>query len=52
MAASLNNIGNVYRAQDNYPKALEYYFKALKLNEELENKINIAQNFFAVDLRM
>ncbi len=34
-AKSLGEIGNAYFGQSNYPKALEFQFKALKLNEEL-----------------
>jgi tetratricopeptide (TPR) repeat protein len=42
MAANLGNIGNVYHAQSDYPKALEYYFKALKMDEELGDKRGMA----------
>jgi adenylate cyclase len=38
----LNNIGVVYWYQSDYPKALEYYFKALKIDEELSDKSEIA----------
>ena len=41
MAATIGNIGNVYVNQGDYPKALEYYFKALKIDEELGNKKGI-----------
>ncbi len=43
-SAILGNIGIVYRYQSDYPKALEYYFKSLKINEELERKSGIAAN--------
>ncbi len=33
IAASLNNIGQIYWKQCNYPKALSYYFKTLKIYE-------------------
>jgi len=57
ISASLSSIGIVYRNQgdstvaagdtalamaDTYPKALEYYFKALKMDEEMDNKSGIA----------
>ncbi len=57
IAIWLSNIGNAYLGQgdssvaaknmgfafkEKYPKALDYYFKALKLNEELERKSEIA----------
>ncbi len=57
IAIWLGNIGSVYRNQgdstvaagdtalamaDKYPKALEYYFRALKMSEELGNKSHIA----------
>jgi tetratricopeptide (TPR) repeat protein len=35
-ATSYNNIGGVYASQGDYPKALEYYLKALAI---LENKL-------------
>ncbi|MBC7864782.1 MAG: tetratricopeptide repeat protein, partial [Bacteroidia bacterium] len=54
IAINLGNIGSVYLSQTNYPKAspternqsfgraLDYYFKALKMVEELGNKNAIA----------
>ena len=44
IAKRLSNIGIVYDDQGDYPKALDYYFKALKMAEELENKNGIAIN--------
>ena len=41
-AKALNNIGNVYRRLSDYDRALEYYEKALALNEELGNKDGVA----------
>ena len=38
MAKHLNSVGMVYRNQGDYPKAIEYFFKALKMAEEQENK--------------
>lgn len=35
IARSLNNIGVIYKEQGNYPKALELYFKALKIYENI-----------------
>ena len=42
IAASLSNIGIVYDEQADYAKALDYYFKALKMKEELGAKDLIA----------
>ncbi|HEX7414625.1 MAG TPA: tetratricopeptide repeat protein, partial [Bacteroidia bacterium] len=39
-----NTLGNVYWNQADYPKALDYYFKALKMREELGDKSEIAIN--------
>jgi len=44
IAVSLGNIGNVYKNQDDHSKALEYYFKGLKMAEELGNKDGIARH--------
>ena len=37
-------MGNVYTSQLDYPKALEYYNKALKINQELGDKQKVAFN--------
>ncbi len=42
IAVDLGNIGLVYAQYADYPKALDYYFQALKIGEELGNKIGIA----------
>ncbi|MBI4931799.1 MAG: tetratricopeptide repeat protein [Bacteroidetes bacterium] len=42
MAKRLGNIGIVYDFQGDYPKALDYYFKSLKMFEDLGNKNGIA----------
>ncbi|NIQ06522.1 MAG: tetratricopeptide repeat protein, partial [Candidatus Korarchaeota archaeon] len=34
-AATLENIGALYRRQSDYPKAFEYYYNALELREKL-----------------
>jgi tetratricopeptide (TPR) repeat protein len=45
-AASLNRVGNVYRAfGNNYPKAMEIYLQALKLNEKINNTDGIQRNY-------
>jgi tetratricopeptide (TPR) repeat protein len=41
---TLGNIGTIYQVQSDYPKAVDFYFKALKMDEELSNKIGIARN--------
>jgi tetratricopeptide (TPR) repeat protein len=42
LAASLGVMGNVYNHKGEFAKALEYYFKALKLDEKLGNIRGIA----------
>ncbi|MBN4081640.1 tetratricopeptide repeat protein, partial [bacterium AH-315-C07] len=46
----LGNIGIVYHNQGDYPKALEYYFKALQMDEELGDKAGIAAAFGNIGL--
>jgi serine phosphatase RsbU (regulator of sigma subunit)/Tfp pilus assembly protein PilF len=41
-ATILGNIGIVYRKQSDYPKSMDFYFQALKLDEELGMKKEIA----------
>jgi tetratricopeptide (TPR) repeat protein len=59
IALCLGNIGSVYQAQtdllseisakeNNNLKALDYSLKALKINEELGNKVGIATNLSAI----
>ncbi|MCX8080238.1 MAG: tetratricopeptide repeat protein [Bacteroidia bacterium] len=42
LSATWGNIGVVYTHQGDNPKALEYFFRALKLDEELGNKNGVA----------
>jgi tetratricopeptide (TPR) repeat protein len=42
LATSLNINGNVYFKKGNYPLSLDYYFKALKINEGIKNNKGIA----------
>ena len=42
LASALNNIGFVYDSQGDIPKALEYWHKSLKIQEELGDKSGIA----------
>jgi len=45
-AVSLNRVGNAYRAfGNNYPKAMEIYLQALKLNEKINNIDGIQRNY-------
>jgi len=44
-ASAYNTIGVVYRQQGDYPKGLDYFFKALKMYEELGNKNGIAISY-------
>jgi CHAT domain-containing protein/sugar phosphate isomerase/epimerase len=50
MGSALNNIGPIYGAQGNYPKALEYYQKALKISEELGHKEGICNTLNNIGL--
>lgn len=50
IANLLGNIGIVYYEQKDYKKALTYYLKALKINEELKNKHGIALNLGNIGL--
>ena len=45
MASSYNNIGLIYYSQSDYPLALDYYFKSLKIDEKLGNKQGIARTY-------
>jgi len=42
LADALNNIGYIYMNQGDIQKGLEYYFKCLKIDEELGNKKEMA----------
>ena len=42
IAEANNNLGCINIQQGNYPKALEYWLKALKIDEELNNKKGIS----------
>ena len=44
MAINYNNIGRIYKDQDIYGKAAEYYLKAFKINEEIGNKKGISDS--------
>ncbi len=43
IAKSLNNLGAYYWLKGNYPKALENYLSALKIQEEIGDKNGVAQ---------
>ncbi|HTA60907.1 MAG TPA: tetratricopeptide repeat protein, partial [Bacteroidia bacterium] len=45
MAASYNNIGNVYEKQGNYAEALKNYFASLKLREAINDKKGISVSY-------
>ncbi len=45
---SYNNIGGIYRKQGNYPLALEYYFKSLKISEELGYKKGLSIAYLGI----
>ena len=42
IAANLSNIGIIYKEQGDYSKALEYFFDALKIHDELNSKNDLA----------
>lgn len=42
---TLSSIGVIYAEESDNAKALEYYFKALKVNKSVNNKQNIATNY-------
>ena len=48
MAINYNNIGRIYKDQDIYGKAAEYYLKALKINEEIGNKKGISDSYSGI----
>lgn len=48
VSSCLNNIGNIYQAQNNYTKALQYYKRSLKTEEELKNKEQISIRFYNI----
>ena len=45
LANAYNNLGNANGDQGDYPKELDYYFKALKIFEELKDKSGIGKLF-------
>lgn len=45
ISSSLGNLGAYNFLKGDYEKALEYYFKAMKVDEELNNKKRIASHF-------
>ncbi len=45
MSASYNNIGAIHQYQGNYPKALEYYQKSLKIKEELGGRKGMSSSY-------
>jgi tetratricopeptide (TPR) repeat protein len=44
LARALTNIGVVYNSKSDFPRALNYYYKALKIEEAIGNKPGIARN--------
>ncbi|MCX7926975.1 MAG: tetratricopeptide repeat protein, partial [Candidatus Omnitrophica bacterium] len=49
-ATIMGNMGSVYHAQGDYPRALEYYFKSLRINEKVGNKQGEAVNLSNIGL--
>lgn len=54
IAANLGNIGLVYDGQNDHYKALDYYFRSLRINEELNNrrKMCVAYGNIGIALKM
>jgi tetratricopeptide (TPR) repeat protein len=48
LATTLHQLGEIYRAQNNHEKALEFYLQSLKIEEELDNKIGISISLHAL----
>ena len=44
IAIANNNIGSNYNAKSDYPRAMDYYLKALTINEKLNDSAGIATN--------
>lgn len=44
IAASLNNIGNIYYYNDDYPTAIDYYNRSYKIREQLGDKKGMSDN--------
>jgi two-component system, sensor histidine kinase PdtaS len=47
-AIGYGNIGSYYTSIADYPKALDYNFKALKIDESIDNKIGISRHFINI----
>lgn len=45
IASSYGSLGSYYYLKSEYPKALEFYFKSLKINEEMGNKSRVANMY-------
>jgi adenylate cyclase len=45
-----NNLATNYLARSDYSKALDYFFKSLSINEELNNQLNIADNLINIGI--
>jgi len=41
-AGSYDNLGNAYAAMGDYVKAMQYYFKSLKVDERLKRLVRIS----------
>ncbi|MGQ0828553.1 MAG: tetratricopeptide repeat protein [Bacteroidota bacterium] len=50
IANSYNNIGVIYCDQSDYPKAFEYFFKSLKVREEIKDKNGTASSYNNIGL--
>ena len=44
ISTSLNNFGFIYDKQGNFPQALQWYYKSLKIQEEIGDKQGIARS--------
>ena len=48
LGGSLRSIGFIYNNQDNLPKALEYYYRCLKIYEELKDDKRIGSCLYTI----
>lgn len=45
VALAYNSIADNYLTKSNFPLALDYYFKAVKINQAIDNDIDLARNY-------
>jgi signal transduction histidine kinase len=45
MSIALSNLGEFYKSDGNYSKAMSYYQQALRLDQDVNNQLRIAENY-------